>query len=117
MSESFGNYEILRKLAVGGMAEVFLAKHQSLGGFERLLCIKRILPHLGQQIDFISMFQDEARIAANLIHPNIAQIYDIGHLDQSYYIALEYVNGEDIRRVYNQEVKRGRAIPLEPQPG
>ena len=99
MSESFGNYEILRKLAVGGMAEVFLAKHESLGGFERLLCIKRILPHLGQQADFISMFQDEARIAANLIHPNIAQIYDIGQLDQSYYIALEFVNGEDIRRV------------------
>ncbi len=114
MGRHFGNYEILRKLAAGGMAEVFLAKHRGLGGFERLVCIKRILPHLSEQEDFIKMFQDEARIVANLIHPNIAQIYDIGNLDGMYYIAMEYVRGEDLRRVYNQEVARGRAMPLEP---
>ncbi|MEZ4269878.1 MAG: serine/threonine-protein kinase [Myxococcota bacterium] len=113
MGEHFGNYEILKRIAVGGMAEVYLAKHTGLGGFERLVCIKRILPHLGQQEDFISMFQDEARIAANFIHPNIAQIYDIGHVDGAYYIAMEYVRGEDLRRVYNAEVARGRAMPLE----
>ena len=83
MGESFGNYELIRKLATGGMAEVFLARHQSLGGFERLLCIKRILPHLSQQTEFISMFQDEARIAANLVHPNIAQIYDIDYHEEN----------------------------------
>jgi serine/threonine protein kinase len=64
MGRQFGNYEILRKLAAGGMAEVFLAKHRGLGGFERLVCIKRILPHLSEQEDFIRMFQDEARIVA-----------------------------------------------------
>ncbi|OGR09218.1 MAG: hypothetical protein A2341_23620 [Deltaproteobacteria bacterium RIFOXYB12_FULL_58_9] len=114
MGRQFGNYEILRKVAAGGMAEVFLAKHQGLGGFERLVCIKRILPHLSEQEDFIKMFQDEARIVANLIHPNIAQIYDVGQLDGTYYIAMEYVRGEDLRRVYNGEVARGRAMPLEP---
>jgi len=114
MGERFGNYEIIRKLATGGMAEVFLAKQTSLGGFERLVCIKRILAHLGEQEDFVKMFQDEARIAANLIHPNIAQIYDIGEVDDAYYIAMEYVRGEDLRHVYNKEVARGRAMPAEP---
>lgn len=113
MTERFGNYEIIRKIAAGGMAEVYLAKQTGLGGFERLVCIKRILPHLGEQDEFIKMFQDEARIAANIVHPNIAQIYDIGEFDDSYYIAMEYVRGEDLRRVYNQEVSRGRAMPGE----
>ncbi|MEK7704245.1 MAG: serine/threonine-protein kinase, partial [Myxococcota bacterium] len=113
MGEKFGNYEVLRKLATGGMAEVFLAKQTGLGGFERLVCIKRILAHLGEQDDFVKMFQDEARIAANLVHPNVAQIYDIGELDGSYYIAMEYVRGEDMRHVYNQEVARGRPMPPE----
>ena len=110
MAEKFGHYEIVRKIASGGMAEVFLAKQSSIGGFERLVCIKRILPHLGEQEDFIKMFMDEARIAANLTHPNIAQIYDIGEVDGSYFIAMEFVKGEDLRRIYNQEVSRGRAM-------
>lgn len=113
MTQRFGNFEIIRKIAAGGMAEVYLAKHTGLGGFERLVCIKKILPHLGEQEEFIKMFQDEARIAANVIHPNIAQIYDIGEADDTYYIAMEYVRGEDLRRVYNQEVSRGRAMPGE----
>jgi serine/threonine protein kinase len=111
MTERFGNFEILRRLAAGGMAEVLLAKQRSLGGFERLVCLKRILPHLSAQEDFLRMFQDEARIAANLVHPNIAQIYDIGEQEERYYIAMEYVRGEDVRRIYNQEVTRGQTIP------
>ncbi len=110
MGEQFGHYEILRRLAAGGMAEVLLAKQRSVGGFERLVCLKRILPHLSKQEDFLKMFQDEARIAANLIHPNIAQIYDIAAHDGRYFIAMEYVRGEDLRRIYNQEVGRGSAI-------
>ena len=58
MGENLGKYEILRKIAAGGMAEVFLAKHTSLGGFERLVCIKKILPHLSEQDDFVQMFFD-----------------------------------------------------------
>lgn len=111
MGERFGNYEVIRRLAQGGMAEVLLAKQRGMGGFERLVCLKRILPHLSAQEDFLKMFQDEARIAANLIHPNIAQIYDIAQQEEDTYIAMEYVRGEDLRRVYNQEVARGVAIP------
>ena len=111
MGERFANYEILGRLAAGGMAEVLLAKQQGLGGFERLVCLKRILPHLSGQEEFLKMFQDEARIAANLIHPNVAQIYDIGQSGEHYYIAMEYVRGQDLRRVYNQEVARGHSIP------
>lgn len=111
MGERFGNYEILRKLAAGGMAEVLLAKQKSFGGFERLVCLKRILPHLSGQEEFMKMFQDEARIAANLVHPNVAQIYDIAEENGQFYIAMEYVRGEDLRRIYNQEVGRGNSIP------
>ena len=87
------NYEILRKLGKGGMAEVFLAKHTGLDGFERLVCIKRVLPHLMQHEKFTTMFKDEARIAAGLLHPNIAQIYDLGDDGEALFIALEYVSG------------------------
>ena len=112
MGERFGNYEILRKLAAGGMAEVLLAKQKGIGGFERLVCLKRILPHLSGQEEFMKMFQDEARIAANLVHPNIAQIYDISAENGQFFIAMEYVRGEDLRRIYNQEVSRGNCIPF-----
>ena len=114
MPEKFGNYAILRKIATGGMAGVYLAKHSGVGGFERLVCIKRILPHLGEQEDFVKMFMDEARIAANLLHPNIAQIYEIDCIDGDYFIAMEYVHGQDVRKIYNQEVTRGQAMGQEP---
>ena len=114
MGETFGNYELLRRIATGGMAEVFLAKQRGIGGFERLVCIKRILPHLAVQQDFVTMFMDEARIAASLVHPNIAQIYEVGRVDDAHYIAMEYVRGEDLRHVYNEEVARGRAMPAGP---
>ncbi|MDP7039540.1 MAG: serine/threonine-protein kinase, partial [Myxococcota bacterium] len=114
MPEKFGNYSILRKIATGGMAGVYLAKHSGVGGFERLVCIKRILPHLGEQEDFVKMFMDEARIAANLLHPNIAQIYEIDRVDGDYFIAMEYVHGQDVRKIYNQEVSRGQAMGMEP---
>lgn len=113
MTENFGNYEIIKKLAAGGMAEVLLAKQTGVGGFERLVCLKRILPHLSANEDFVKMFQDEARIAASLIHPNIGQIYEIGQVGDNFFIAMEYVRGEDLRRIYNQEVKRGQALPVE----
>lgn len=112
MGARLGNYEILRKLGAGGMAEVLLAKHLGIGGFERLVCLKRILPQLSVQEDFVRMFLDEARIAAQFTHPNIVQIYEINEADGAYYIAMEYVRGEDVRRIYNQEVKHRKPIPL-----
>jgi serine/threonine protein kinase len=119
--QRFGQYELLRKIAAGGMAEIFLAKQTGISGFERMLVIKRILPHLAENKEFITMFLDEARIAAQLNHPNVVQIYDLGRLptegqgrhQDSYYIAMEYIHGEDIRKIYNQEVQRSARIPFE----
>src|SRR3954466_1848228 len=97
--ETFGRYQLLRKLATGGMGEVYLARQKGPSGFEKLLVVKRILPHLAEEDEFIQMFFDEARIAAHLNHPNIAQIYDLGEVQGTYYIAMEYVHGEAIRAV------------------
>lgn len=109
--EKLQNYELIRKLASGGMAEVFLAKQKSVGGFERLVCVKRILPHLSEEHDFITMFHDEARIVANFNHPNIAQIIEIGTEDGHAFIAMEFIDGEDLRHLYNAQAKLGEAIP------
>ncbi len=112
MGEMFGPYEVIRKLASGGMAEVMLCKQRGIGDVARVVCVKRILPHLSENEDFIKMFQDEARIVANLIHPNIAQIYDVGTHSGDHYIAMEYVHGEDVRKIYNQEVRRDSTMPF-----
>ena len=82
-------YEPLKKLATGGMAEIFLAKQSGLEGFEKVVVLKRILPHLASDDEFVSMFLDEARIAAKLSHPNVVQIYDLGKADDTFYIAME----------------------------
>ena len=77
----FGKYMLLRRIAKGGMAEIYLALHRSMAGFEKLLVIKRILPLYNCEQEFIGMLQHEARIAATLSHPNIAQIFDVGQID------------------------------------
>src|SRR5215218_8772856 len=97
MPETFGRYQLLKKLATGGMGQGFLARQQGPVGFEKLVEVKRILPHLTEEEEFIHMFFDEARIASHLNHPNIAQIYDLGEAEGTYYIAMEYVHGESVR--------------------
>ena len=108
----FGRYQLLRKLAVGGMGEVFLARQAGTGGFEKLLVVKRILPHLSEEEEFIQMFFDEARIAAALNHPNIAQLFDLGEVDGAHYIAMEYVAGESVRAVTARANERGEPLPV-----
>ncbi len=95
-------YQLLSKIASGGMAEVWKAKLVGEKGFEKIVAIKKILPHLSDNEEFISMFIDEARVAANLTHPNIAQIYELGKMDDSFFIAMEYVAGHNLRMVLNQ---------------
>ncbi len=114
LPRKFGKYTLLRKIAVGGMAEIFLALHRSISGFEKLLVIKRILPNLTEDEEFLRMFLDEARIAATLNHPNIAQIYDVGSANEQYFIAMEYVHGEDLRSIVRGMKKKNlNFFPLE----
>ncbi|MCE9573337.1 MAG: serine/threonine protein kinase, partial [Deltaproteobacteria bacterium] len=89
----FGDYALVRRLARGGMAEVFLARQKALDGWGRQVAIKRILPHLADAPALIRMFVDEARVAATLSHSNIVHIYDVGKVGDDYYIAMEFVDG------------------------
>jgi serine/threonine protein kinase len=89
----FGTFTLFRRLARGGMAEVFLARQTGLEGFDRRVAVKRILPHLADSNEFIAMFLREARLAARLSHPNIVHIYDFGKVGSDYFIAMEFVDG------------------------
>ena len=107
----FGKYFLLERINVGGMAEVFKAKAFGVEGFERLVAVKRILPNIAEDEEFITMFIDEAKIAVQLQHANIAQIFDLGKVDDSYFIALEYVYGRDLRAIFDRLRKVGDKMP------
>src|SRR5688500_15266779 len=113
MLETFGRYQLLKKLATGGMGQVFLARQKGPVGFEKLVVVKRILPHLSEEEEFIHMFFDEARIAAHLNHPNIAQIFDLGEVDGIHYIAMEYVHGDSVRELNNKANVHKGGLPLQ----
>ncbi|MBK9069665.1 MAG: protein kinase [Myxococcales bacterium] len=98
----FGKYTLLERINVGGMAEVFRAKAFGVEGFERLVAVKRILPAIAEDKEFIRMFIDEAKLAVQLNHANIAQIFDLGVVDNSHYIALEHVHGRDLRAIFDR---------------
>lgn len=106
----FGKYLLLEKLGSGGMAELFLAKQTGLKGFEKVVAIKRILPHLTESSEFVNMFINEAKLAALLNHQNIVQIYDLGNVDEVYFIAMEYIMGRDLRTLAREAVDR--KLPL-----
>jgi serine/threonine protein kinase len=108
----FGKYYLLDRISVGGMAEVFKAKAFGVEGFERLIAVKRILPSIAEDEEFITMFIDEAKIAVQLQHANIAQIFDLGKVGDSYFIALEYVPGKDLRSIFDKLRKSSQAIPI-----
>ncbi len=99
MAEQFGGYTLLEQIGIGGMAEVFLARHSGVEGFEKEIVIKRIRPHLTATSSFVNMFLGEAKLAAQLSHPNIVQIYDLGKIKDSYFIAMEYVSGRDMSAI------------------
>ena len=105
-------YEILGKIAEGGMAEIFLAKQSGMEGFEKMVALKCILPSLMNDEDFVTMFLDEARIAARLNHPNIAQIYDLGRTEETLYIAMEHVSGRNLQQILFREFEKKRQIPI-----
>jgi serine/threonine protein kinase len=108
-----GRYELIRRLAVGGMAELYLARATGIAGFEKLVALKRILPQYAESADFVSMFLDEARLAATIQHPNVAQVYDIGQSDDGLYFTMEYIHGEDVRGILAASARRQGGLPLE----
>ena len=110
--EKIGPYEVLERISAGGMAEVYKAKQTGADNFERPVAIKRILPHIARDPNFIAMFQAEAKLAVQLQHGNICQIYQLGRHEDSFYIALEYVDGRDIGAVLDLHQKQGRGVPL-----
>jgi serine/threonine protein kinase len=91
----FGRYSLVERMAVGGMAEIFKAKAHGAHGFEKTLVVKRILPHLAVDNEFVDMFIDEAKVMVQLAHPKIVQVLDFGEVEGQYYIAMEYVQGTD----------------------
>ena len=108
----YGPYLLLERISVGGMAEVYKAKEYGVEGFERTVAVKRILPHVAEDEEFIAMFKDEAKIAVQLNHGNIAQIYNLGNEQDSFYIALEYINGRDLRAVFQKCQQQGKPMPI-----
>ncbi len=109
--DQFGQYSLLDRVAVGGMAEVWKARMKGVEGFQKTVAIKKILPHLTDSVDFVTMFIDEAKLAAQLNHPNIIHIYDLGKLEDDYYIAMEYVEGRDLRSILNTARRREQPLP------
>ena len=109
---AFGKYLLLERVNIGGMAEVYKAKAFGVEGFERILAIKRILPNMADDDEFINMFVDEARIAVQLSHANIVQIYELGKFESQYYIAMEYVSGKDLRQILDRFRKNNELLPL-----
>ena len=108
--KKFGKYQLLQKIAVGGMAELYRSKVTRDHGFEKLVAIKKILPHLTDQGNLVKAFIDEARLAAHLQHENIVQIYDFGSIEGEYFIAMEYLFGKDLRKLTDKA--RKTAVPL-----
>ncbi|MBI4510750.1 MAG: protein kinase [Deltaproteobacteria bacterium] len=109
----FGRYLLLQCLSRGGMGEIFLAKSGQLSGFEKLCVIKKVLPHLGEDRDFIRRFIDEAQVAIQLSHANIAQVFEVGMVEGEYFLALEHVEGRDLRRMLSVLRERSARLPVD----
>ena len=108
-----GPYELTQRIATGGMAEVYLARRAGPHGFQKVVAVKRILPQLAQDADFVAMFIDEARVCARLAHPNIVQVFDFGEHDGELYMAMEYVDGTTAARLVRAAAAKGEDVPLE----
>ena len=108
-----GKYDVLRRIATGGMAELHLARMSGIEGFEKLVAVKRILPHLAGERAFVQMFLDEARIAATLHHTNVVQVFDIGEDGGTYFIAMEFLHGQDVRHLMAAAAARRITIGMD----
>src|SRR2546428_4843790 len=112
MTTPIGKYKLVKLIAAGGMAEVYLARQAGAAGFEKLICLKRILPHLARDKQFVEMFLNEARLAARLDHPNIVSILDPGETNGNYFIAMEFIDGPSLRAAAKRARERGERLPI-----
>lgn len=108
---SSGRYRLVNLIAQGGMAEVYRARATGAEGFEKDVCVKRVLPHFARDADFVEMFKNEARLAAKLQHANIVQIFDFGEEGGTYYLAMEFVDGRDVRGWLDLARRVGQRLP------
>jgi serine/threonine protein kinase len=112
LPEPFGNYELVQRLGVGGMAETFVAVRRGVGGFEQRVCLKRILPAFAGDAEFVDMFLREARLSALLHHGQIARVHDFGIVDGAHYLALKLVEGTDLRAVLRHVRVRAESLDI-----
>ncbi|MBI4124681.1 MAG: serine/threonine protein kinase [Deltaproteobacteria bacterium] len=108
----FGRYVLLKKIAQGGMAEIFSAKYLGESGFSKDVCIKRLLPVWSDNPSFVKMLIDEAKALVHLTHPNIVQVYELGRDGKTFYISMELVAGIDLRRLFQKTAEEGHPLPL-----
>ena len=109
--QTFGRYEVIRPLGAGGMGEILLARQSDLPGLERYVVLKKVLPHLAADPEFLSRFLDETRVSLSLNHGNIVQVYEVGQVEGQYFMAMEYVEGMDLREVLQVLKARGQRVP------
>ena len=106
----FGRYRLIRRINLGGMAEVFKAKSYDPVAFEKIVALKRLLPTVAENPGFVDMFLQEAKIVARLRHPNICPIFELGQVGESYYITMEFIYGHDLRQVFKASHAQQRPI-------
>ena len=109
--ERLDRFELIAELASGGMATVFLARLSGVAGFQRLVAIKRLHPHLAREPEFVEMFLDEARLAARIHHPNVVPIQEVGESDQGYYLVMDYIEGDTLARILAKAAKSTGKVP------
>lgn len=110
--EQLGKYQLFKRIAVGGMAEVYVGRAAGPAGFSKLVAVKRIHPHLATHAAFVEMFLDEARLAAQLDHPNIVQLIDLGQAGEDYFLAMEFIRGKTLREVIDRTHELGQPLDL-----
>ncbi|MGE5180418.1 MAG: serine/threonine protein kinase, partial [Acidobacteriota bacterium] len=109
-ARDFGSYQLLAKLATGGMAEIYLARPQSASGANDVMVLKRILPHLAEDEHFVTMFRDEADLASKLVHKNVCNVQSFGQFGGTWFIAMEYLHGVPLSRMMTKLSKMGKML-------
>src|SRR5687768_15831402 len=107
---TLGKFTLVEQIGEGGMARIFLARARGLGGFEKWVVVKQILPRLAEDADFIARFMQEARLTATLDHPNIAAVYEVDRDGDDYFYSMEYVRGRDLQKVIRRAKQRERVL-------